>query len=96
MEIVTLAEGAINELHVGLKGTMNALFLKDLATKTHRGAPEAGTARSRPLHGPSCHLHGGRSPADAHRERFLSKASMAPFSLQSELNHKPLKPLNPF
>lgn len=28
--IVTLAEGEISELHVGLKGTMNALFLKDL------------------------------------------------------------------
>jgi site-specific DNA recombinase len=35
--IVTLAEGEISELHVGLKGTMNALFLKDLAMKTHRG-----------------------------------------------------------
>ena len=35
--LVTLAEGEINELHVGLKGTMNALFLKDLAKKTHRG-----------------------------------------------------------
>ncbi|WP_292635740.1 recombinase family protein [Novosphingobium sp.] len=35
--IVTLAEGEISELHVGLKGTMNALFLKDLAKKTHRG-----------------------------------------------------------
>src|SRR5215467_13369884 len=34
---VTLAEGEINELHVGLKGTMNALFLKDLANKTRRG-----------------------------------------------------------
>ncbi|MDH6234987.1 DNA invertase Pin-like site-specific DNA recombinase [Mesorhizobium soli] len=35
--IVTLTEGAISELHVGLKGTMNALFLKDLALKTRRG-----------------------------------------------------------
>jgi site-specific DNA recombinase len=35
--IFTLAEGEISELHVGLKGTMNALFLKDLALKTHRG-----------------------------------------------------------
>lgn len=35
--IATLAEGEISELHVGLKGTMNALFLKDLAMKTHRG-----------------------------------------------------------
>jgi site-specific DNA recombinase len=35
--LVTLAEGEINELHIGLKGTMNALFLKDLASKTRRG-----------------------------------------------------------
>jgi DNA invertase Pin-like site-specific DNA recombinase len=35
--IVTVAEGEISELHIGLKGTMAALFLKDLAQKTHRG-----------------------------------------------------------
>ncbi len=29
IRIVTLAEGEISELHVGLKGTMNALFLRD-------------------------------------------------------------------
>src|SRR3970282_130858 len=34
---VTLAEGDITHLHVGLKGTMNALFLKDLADRTRRG-----------------------------------------------------------
>lgn len=37
VRIVTLAEGEVTELHVGLKGTMNALFLKDLADKTRRG-----------------------------------------------------------
>ena len=35
--IVTLSEGDISHLHIGLKGTMNALFLKDLADKTRRG-----------------------------------------------------------
>ena len=35
--LVTLAEGDVSELHVGLKGTMNALFLKDLADKIRRG-----------------------------------------------------------
>ena len=35
--IVTLSEGDINELHIGLKGTMGALYLKDLADKTRRG-----------------------------------------------------------
>ena len=35
--ICTVAEGVINELHIGLKGTMSALYLKDLAQKTKRG-----------------------------------------------------------
>jgi site-specific DNA recombinase len=37
IRLLTLAEGEISELHVGLKGTMNALFLKDLALKIRRG-----------------------------------------------------------
>jgi site-specific DNA recombinase len=37
VKIVTLSEGEVTPLHVGLKGTMNALFLKDLADKTRRG-----------------------------------------------------------
>ena len=37
VRIVTLAESEIGPLHVGLKGTMNALFLTDLANKTRRG-----------------------------------------------------------
>jgi len=37
VNIVTLAEGDITHLHIDLKGTMNALFLKELAEKTRRG-----------------------------------------------------------
>ena len=37
VQIVTKSEGEINELHIGLGGTMSALFLKHLAQKTHRG-----------------------------------------------------------
>lgn len=37
VHIETLADGRVNEMHVGLKGTMSALFLKDLAQKTRRG-----------------------------------------------------------
>jgi site-specific DNA recombinase len=37
VKIITLSEGEISELHVGLKGTMNQLFLKNLAAKTRRG-----------------------------------------------------------
>lgn len=35
--MLTLSEGPISELHIGLKGTMGALYLKDLADKTRRG-----------------------------------------------------------
>jgi site-specific DNA recombinase len=37
VRIVTKAEGEITELHIGLGGTMSALFLRQLAQKTHRG-----------------------------------------------------------
>lgn len=37
VKMFTLSEGEVSHLHVGLKGTMNALFLKDLADKTRRG-----------------------------------------------------------
>jgi site-specific DNA recombinase len=37
IKFVTLGEGEIGALHIGLKGTMNALFLKDLADKVRRG-----------------------------------------------------------
>ena len=47
VKIITLSEGEITHLHVGLKGTRNALFLRDLADKTRRGMRgrvEAGKA----------------------------------------------------
>ncbi|MPQ75193.1 recombinase family protein [Acetobacter senegalensis] len=38
VKIVTLSEGGeITPLHIGLTGTMNALYLKELANKTRRG-----------------------------------------------------------
>ena len=37
VSIFTLSEGEVSELHIGLKGTMSQLFLKDLAAKVHRG-----------------------------------------------------------
>ena len=46
VKLITLSEGEIGELHLDLKGTMNALFLKDLAQKTRRGLE--GRDRCRP------------------------------------------------
>lgn len=37
VRVITLSEGEVSELHIGLKGTMGALYLKDLADKTRRG-----------------------------------------------------------
>jgi Site-specific recombinases, DNA invertase Pin homologs len=37
VSIWTAHEGRITELHVGLKGTMNALFLRDMKAKVRRG-----------------------------------------------------------
>ncbi|WP_184057991.1 recombinase family protein [Sphingomonas aerophila] len=37
VSIETLTEGRVSELHIGLKGTMSALFLKDQAEKIRRG-----------------------------------------------------------
>ena len=51
---LSAGEGEISELHVGLEGTMNAPFLKDLAAKTHRdlrGRVEAGKSGGGICHG---------------------------------------------
>lgn len=43
VSLETLADGPVNELHVGLRGTINAIYLKDLAAKVRRG--QAGTVK---------------------------------------------------
>jgi site-specific DNA recombinase len=37
VRLLAFSEGEIGDLHIGLKGAMNALYLKDLAVKTRRG-----------------------------------------------------------
>ena len=43
IEIRTVQDGLAGEIHVGVKGLLGALYLKDLAQKTHRG--QAGVVR---------------------------------------------------
>ena len=43
VKIVTIADGNVDAMHVGLKGLMASLFLKDLAQKTRRG--QIGTVK---------------------------------------------------
>jgi len=36
IKIITLSKSKVSSLHIALKGTMNAMLLKDLADKTRR------------------------------------------------------------
>uniref|UniRef100_A0A9E8CK88 Recombinase family protein n=1 Tax=Bosea sp. NBC_00436 TaxID=2969620 RepID=A0A9E8CK88_9HYPH len=66
IRIVTPTEGEISELHVGLKGTMNVLFLRDLAAKTHRGM--RGRVAAGRSAGGICYGYRVRRKSDAHGE----------------------------
>ena len=66
IRLITLAEGEISELHVGLKGTMNALFLKDLAQKVRRGLE--GRVREGRSGGGLCYGYGVVREHDARGE----------------------------
>ena len=46
VQLVSVTEGVVNELHIGLKGTMNALYLKDVSDRARRGQ-YAAAARGR-------------------------------------------------
>ena len=37
IQIFTISEGLVDEMHIGLKGTMNALYIKEIRAKTKRG-----------------------------------------------------------
>ncbi|WP_322890705.1 recombinase family protein [Yoonia sp. 76] len=37
IQIVTISQGAVSEMHIGFNGVISAMFLKDLAAKVHRG-----------------------------------------------------------
>lgn len=60
VKIFTLSEGIVSELHVGLSSTINAVYLKQLAEKTHRGLAsrvEAGRSAGGKAYGYRVPLH---------------------------------------
>ena len=71
--LVTLAEGEISELHIGLKGTMNALFLKDLAEKTRRG--QMGRVAAGKSAGGLCYGYKARPQDRGRRDHRTRRAS---------------------
>lgn len=55
IKLVTVSEGAISELHIGMLGTMNAIFVKELGNKIRRGQ-KGNVARGR-VPGGLCYGH---------------------------------------
>ena len=74
VRLITLAEGEISELHVGLSGTMNALYLKHLALKTRRGLE--GRVRQGRSGGGLCYGY-DVVPGDERGERKVNPAEAA-------------------
>jgi site-specific DNA recombinase len=88
VQMATVAEGEVNEMHIGLKGTMNALFLKDLAAKTHRGLRgrvEAGKSGGGNAYGYKVVRRFGpdNTPSNTHRLRKRSVATGNRFCAES-------------
>lgn len=52
-KIVTLADGEVNKLHVGIKGLISSIYLDDLAQKTRRG--QLGRVREGRFPGGRCY-----------------------------------------
>lgn len=103
VRLLTVQEGEVNELHIGLKGTMNALFLKDLAVKVRRGIEgrvRAGSSGGglaygyRVVHGPGPdYQRGGREivPAEAAIVRRIFEdyaAGVSPRAIAARLNRE--------
>lgn len=72
VDLVTVADGEINEMHIGLKGTMSALFLRTLALKVHRG--QAGRVRAGKIPGGLC--YGYRVSGTGERELVTVEAEI--------------------
>ena len=72
VRIETLADGAVSEIHVGLKGSMSALFLKDLAQKTRRG--QIGRVKAGRIPGGKCYGYDVLKDGDDRGRRAINAA----------------------
>ncbi len=76
VRIETLSEGSVNELHIGLKGTMGALFLKELGQKIRRGQRGAAARGSMP--GGLCYGYDVVRELDAKGDAVKGKRTINP------------------
>ncbi|EHH69515.1 recombinase family protein [Gluconobacter morbifer] len=74
IKIVTLSEGEINHLHIGLTGTMNALYLRELGNKTRRGL--RGRVEQGKSGGGLCYSYDVVKQRDGHGEAICGERSI--------------------
>ena len=72
--IHTLSEGAIDILHIGLKGTMNALYIKDMKDKVKRG--QRGRVESGFIGGGNCYGYDVVKRLDARGEKVAGERTI--------------------
>jgi DNA invertase Pin-like site-specific DNA recombinase len=75
VKIMTLADGEVGKLHVGLKGLIANLYLEDLAQKTRRG--QIGRVRAGRIPGGRCYGYDIVSDGDERGRRTINTAEAA-------------------
>jgi hypothetical protein len=77
VQIVTLSEGEITTIHVGLKGTISELFLKDLADNYRKVIGNLGEFLSQ---------EDSRAEAHLHLSRLIEKIVLTPRASKDQLS----------
>ncbi|MGL4397047.1 MAG: recombinase family protein [Hyphomicrobium sp.] len=72
VKIVTLADGEVGKLHVGLKGMIASLYLDDLAQKTRRG--QVGRVKAGRIPGGRCYGYDVANCGEDRGQRQINKA----------------------
>jgi site-specific DNA recombinase len=72
VKIITLADGEVGKLHVGLKGIIASIYLDDLAQKTRRG--QVGRVRAGRIPGGKCYGYDVVAAGDDRGQRSINPA----------------------
>ena len=75
VKIVTLADGLVGKMHVGLKGMIASMFLDDLALKTKRG--QVGRVKEGRIPGGRCYGYDVVPSLDERGQRTINEAEAA-------------------
>ena len=76
VDVITLADGKVSKLHVGLKGMIASLFLDDLAQKTRRG--QIGRVKAGRIPGGRCYGYSLLTDGDERGRRSINERLKQP------------------